>query len=380
MGIRAATPGPVHAMLLLGLVAGCASVETADLVITGGRIVTVDAEQPEAEALAVVGDRIVAVGNAERIRRHVGPETLVVDLEGRLAIPGLIDSHAHFLGIGRAQTRLQLQGTGSWAEVIAMVAEAVEEAAPGEWILGRGWHQEKWSSAPVPNVDGLPMHQTLSAISPDNPVLLTHASGHSCFANALAMEQAGVTAQTPDPEGGEIVRDDYGEPIGVFRETAQGLVGRGANSDEGRTPEQLLAERRKLARLAADECLAKGITSLHDAGVGFDTVDFYRSLAEQGELGVRLHVMLSEGNARLEQRIDDYRLIGLGDHFLTVRAIKRLIDSVSRARRTTMRLWRSVPTGQTGRPSGITAAGRSAKARGCCKATTSRRSPTTRLR
>ena len=317
----------VLGFLLLCVAGGCQSVEVADLVLLNGKVVTVDDAHPEGEAIAIVGDRILAVGSDEAIRAHVASGTEVIDLEGRLAIPGLIDSHAHFTSLGRSMTRLQLMHVRNWDEVVAMVAQAVEEAEPGEWIQGRGWHREKWDTVPQPNVDGLPYHDSLSAVSPDNPVVLGHASGHACFANAKAMELAGISAETPNPDGGEIVRDASGQAIGVFRETAEGLISRGMSSyDEGRTAEQLKAERIRIIELAEQECLSKGITSFHDAGVSFGTVDLFRELAESGELDVRLYAMLSEGNARLEERIADYRLIGVGNHHLTVRSVKRLID------------------------------------------------------
>ncbi len=314
-------------VLLIGTTMGCGTKEPADLVLVNGKIVTVDQSLPEAEAMAIVGDRILAIGSDQTIRRHIADHTEVIDLQGQLAVPGLIDSHAHFMSLGRALTRLRLGEVANWDEVISMVAESVEQAEPGEWILGRGWHQEKWNETPEPNVDGLPMHDALSAISPDNPVFLTHASGHSCFANAKAMELAGVDRSTPDPDGGEIVKDNKGDPIGVFRETAQGLMsGAMSGYDEDSTADQSEATLRRIAKLAEQECLAKGITSFHDAGVTFFMVDFFKQLAAEGQIGVRLNLMLAENNENLAAHAADYRIIGFGDNHLTVRAIKRLID------------------------------------------------------
>ncbi|MFQ6108634.1 MAG: amidohydrolase [Candidatus Aminicenantales bacterium] len=251
----------------------------------------------------------------------------MIDLEGKLAIPGFIDAHAHFTSIGQAKMRLDLTKVRNWDEIVAMVKEAVEKAQLGEWILGRGWHQEKWDKTPEPNVDGLPFHLSLSKVSPDNPVLLTHASGHSSFANAKAMDLAGITNKTPDPEGGEIVRDAKGNPIGVFRETAQGLLRRALSTSlEKRTPEQRKAERRKAVELAIEECLSKGITSVHDAGSSFETIDLFKEFAQEEKLGLRLYVMIRVGNELLKQRLSDYRIIGLGNNHLTVRSIKRAID------------------------------------------------------
>ncbi|MBN2409601.1 MAG: amidohydrolase, partial [Candidatus Aminicenantes bacterium] len=296
-------------------------------VLTNGKIVTMDEGLPIAEALAAAGDRIVAVGSAKDIKPFIGESTRVVDLEGKLAIPGFIDSHAHFTSVGAAKMVLDLTKTRNWAEIVAMVGEAVRKAAPGEWIRGRGWHQEKWDQAPDPNVDGLPYHHALSQASPDNPVVLTHASGHSSLANGKAMELAGITAKTTDPPGGEIVRDPAGRPIGAFRETAQRLVERALAHDEAkRTDAERTADERKAVELAVKECLSKGITSLHDAGASFATIDLYKELAEGGSLGIRIYAMIGESNDRLREGLSQYRIEGAGQNHLTVRSIKRFMD------------------------------------------------------
>ncbi|MBU4254744.1 MAG: amidohydrolase [Acidobacteria bacterium] len=299
--------------------------ESADLVLTNGKIVTVEEDQPEVEALAVRGDIIIALGSTARIKQYIGDATQVIDLEGRLAIPGIIDSHAHFSGIGEARLSLDLMKVNSWENIVAMVAEAAQKAKPGEFITGRGWHQEKWDRVPEPNVSGLPYHTELSRVSPDNPVILRHASGHSSIANAKAMKLADITGDTPDPAGGEIVRDGQGNAIGVFRETAQGLL-RGAYYESRRTPEEMKAEQRKIVELAVEECLSKGITSLHDAGVSFEAVDYFKKMADDGVLRMRINLMISAGNAQLNQRIADYKILGYGGSRITVRSIKRLID------------------------------------------------------
>ncbi|MCX6560280.1 MAG: amidohydrolase family protein, partial [Candidatus Aminicenantes bacterium] len=308
--------------------AGCGSKpEPADLVLTNGKIVTMDEAKPEVQALAARGDKIVALGTAKEIAAYIGPATQVVDLGGRLATPGLIDSHLHFTGIGQARLSLDLTKARSWDEIVAMVAAAVKTAKPGEPITGRGWHQEKWDRKPEPNIDGLPLHDALSKVSPDNPVVLTHASGHSCLANAKAMVLSNVTAATPNPAGGEIIKDAKGRPIGAFLETAQGLVRRPLNQwAASRTPEDKQAEQRKIIELADRECLAKGLTSVTDAGAGWSQIELYKSAIDQGRLGVRLNVMLSEGNKRLAEHAAEWKIIGYGADHLTVRSIKRLID------------------------------------------------------
>ncbi len=299
----------------------------ADLVLTNGQIVTLDQNMPQAEALAITGDRITAVGSTQKIKAYVDAATKVIDLQGKLAVPGFIDSHGHFSGVGEAQMILDLSKAKGWDEIVALVKAAVKQAEPGDWIRGRGWHQEKWDKVPQPSVDGLPFHHDLSKVSPDNPVLLTHASGHSCLVNAKAMEMAGVTKKTQNPPGGEIVRDAAGNPIGAFRETAQGLLGRAmVGYQMKRTPAEIQEEDRQAIVLAAKECLAKGITSFHDAGASFGTIDLYKSLAEEGKLGVRLYAMISAGNQALETRLNEYKIMGAGNNHLTVRAIKRLMD------------------------------------------------------
>ena len=319
------------ATLTAGLAAGCGAgepVPPADLVLTNGKIVTVDEARPRAEAVAITGDRIVAVGSAREIRRYIGPNTEVIDLEGRLAVPGFIEGHGHFMSLGRARMILDLTTARSWDDIVAMVAEAVKQAQPGEWIQGRGWHQEKWETTPTPNVDGVPLHHSLSAVSPNNPVYLTHASGHASFVNARAMELAGIDRNTRDPAGGTIVRDANGNPTGLLRERAQGLVTAAIERDEARrSPEEVAATMRRMVELAGEELLRKGVTSFHDAGSSFATIDFFRRLAEEGALPVRLYVMVrGESNDEMAEKLPQYRIIGAGNNFLTVRSIKRQID------------------------------------------------------
>jgi predicted amidohydrolase YtcJ len=298
--------------------------EPADLILMNGKIVTVDDRVPSATWLAVRGDRIAALGtDPKAFTRYVGDGTEIVDLGGALAIPGIIESHGHFTGLGQSKTVLDLTKARSWDDIVAMVAAAVAEAKPGDWILGRGWHQEKWDKAPEPNIDGLPFHSALSAASPANPVLLTHASGHSSLANAKAMELSKITRTTTDPDGGQIVRDAKGEPIGAFIETAQSLVRYQAGHF---TPEEARARTRKLVDLASRECLVHGVTTFHDAGAGFSTVDLYKQMAEEGALPVRLYVMLGADSRALAERGAAYRMIGAAANHLTVRTIKRLMD------------------------------------------------------
>jgi predicted amidohydrolase YtcJ len=297
----------------------------ADLVLTNGRIVTVEAAQAEAQAIAITGDRITALGSADDIKKYVGPNTQVFDLQGRLAIPGFIESHGHFIGVGESKLQLNLMTARSWDEIVAKVAEAVKRAKPGQWIYGRGWHQEKWTARPQPNVEGFPTHASLDKVSPDNPVFLVHASGHASFANAKAMELSGIRRPTESPRGGEILRDATGDATGLLRETASSLIKRGAGEPKP-TPEELLAHDRRVLELAAEEALSKGITTFEDAGSSLSTIDRMKQMVDEGKLGVRLWVMVRQPNAIIAPRLAQYRMIDYGNGHLTVRAIKKQID------------------------------------------------------
>ncbi len=288
--------------------------EPADLVLVGATVHTVDPARPRAEALAVRGGRIVAVGTSAEIRALAGAKTRVMELSGRTVVPGFDDAHAHLLGIGFARLDVDLVGARSFAEVVARVAAAVKTRRPGEWIRGRGWHESKWASPAPGAVRGFPTHQALSAVSPDNPVVLTRADGHATLANARAMALEGITRATASPAGGEIVKDAAGDPTGVFVDNAESLV---------EAPERTAAETRRALELAMDECLAKGVTSLTDAGAGMEVIALYREAAARGALRTRLYVMASGlGTMRALGRPEH----GLGGGMLDVRAVKLYAD------------------------------------------------------
>ena len=322
-----ASLGLLRAFLLNTFAATAVAAEPADLVLRGGPIVTVDERQPVVEAVAVRGAWIVAAGKAAEIAPLIGPKTQVIELRGRMALPGFIEGHGHFLSLGDSLLKLDLSQAKSWDEVAALVAKEVDQTPDDEWIVGRGWHQGKFTKPPEPQVQGYPTHAAISRVSPKNPVLLTHGTGHMVFANAKAMELAGVSKATAEIAGGEILRDAAGEPTGVFRENAMRLIHREhEKSLRHQSPElvrSLLASR---AEAAAEECLAHGVTSFQDAGSSLADADFLRSLAEEGKLPVRLWVMLNGGNDELAANLAKYRTVGSGDSHFTVRGIKRMID------------------------------------------------------
>lgn len=303
---------------LLSLTFACAPApEPAGLVLRGGTVVTLDAAKPVAEALAARNGQIVAIGTAQEISRFIGPKTEVIELTGRTVTPGFIEGHGHFLGVGLMKMQLDLTKARSWDEIVAMVAEAAKSAKPGDWILGRGWHQEKWDRVPEPSFEGLPYHDSLSAVSPNNPVVLEHASGHAVFANAKAMELGGVTAATPDPPGGTIVRDGAGRMVGAVRETASALVERSSPPSE--------SEVLRAIELATDDALGKGITSFQDAGSPVELVALYRRLADADDLRLRLWVMYRDSNDKLRAAIP--KLAALPPNaFFKAGGIKHSID------------------------------------------------------
>ena len=299
----------------------------ADLVLTNGKIVTVDDQVPEAQAMAVNGDTITALGSSRDMQRYVGPGTKVVDLHGALATPGIMEAHAHFTGVGDAARNLKLAEARTWDDIVRMVGEAAAKARPGEWIIGRGWHQEKWASVPAPNVEGFPVHEALSRVSPNNPVWLTHASGHAGFANARAMELAKITRTTPAPPGGTILRDKAGNATGLFNERAQGSISDAlSRSRAGRTPAEVEADLRVQIELASREALAKGITTVTDAGSPPLTIEVMKKVVDEKKLPIRVWMMLREGPERLEADMPKYRVVNYGDKRFTVRAVKRAID------------------------------------------------------
>jgi len=303
-------------------------VAPADLVLRGGTVATVDADLGNAEAIAVNGYQVTAVGSNDEISAYIGPETEVIELNGRFAMPGFIEGHGHYMGLGRSKQILDLRDVANWSEVVTMVSGAVDKAQPGEWIFGRGWHQDKWDSVPEDAVDGVPRNDSLNAVSPDNPVSLGHASGHAGFFNDAALAVAGIDDATADPAGGTIVRAPDGRATGLMRETAQRLLSEVIGIYQGRlTPEEMEQIDRERVMLAADEALRHGVTSFQDAGTSFEGIDFFRKLEEEGNLPIRLYVMVRRApNDVMDEVLPQYKMLPEGNDFLTVRSIKRQID------------------------------------------------------
>jgi predicted amidohydrolase YtcJ len=306
--------------IILAFLISCTENQTADLVISNGKIYTVDQKNIVVEAVAVKDGKILETGSTNQINSYIGKETTTIDLKGRLMTPGLIEGHGHYMGMGYSLMSLNLMGTSSYQEVVDLVKIAVAEAEPGEWILGRGWHQSKWEKIVEVEVKGFPTHHMLSEVSPDNPVVLRHASGHALLANAKAMEIANIGPATDFQEGGEIIKDAKGNPTGIFNESAMGLIGKFI-------PENNEESDRKAFELAGRNCLENGITSFHDAGEGEKTINLMKQILAEGGFSTRLYVMLSGGNrALLDKYFSNGPEVGLGNDFLTIRSIKLFVD------------------------------------------------------
>ena len=291
----------------------------ADLVLTNGRIYTVDNARPLVTAMAVRDGKVMFVGSDAEARALVRPSTRVVDLHGSAVYPGFTDAHAHLLGLGAMLQRVNLAGSTSYDEVIARVKSFVKDVKPGQWIQGRGWDQNRWT------VKEFPTHDALSRAFPNNPVVLGRIDGHALLANAKAMELAGVTATTRDPAGGRIIRDASGRPAGVFVDNAQELIDRAI-------PAATRAQTRTAILAAIADANRWGLTGIHDPGENAETISIYEELAKAGNYSLRNYVMISdpgEPNSPAAQR-NPYIQRGpqnaLYDGHLWIRALKLYAD------------------------------------------------------
>jgi len=295
--------------------------EKADMIIHNGTIYTMNDFMPTAEAVAVINGKVAALGKYKDLDYLIGPKTKIINLNGAMMTPGLIEGHGHFYGLGLAKMQLDLSTASSYDELVNMVSDAVDQSSPGQWILGRGWHQSKWSDSKENFIKGFQTHDSLSEISPNNPVWLKHASGHAGFANQKAMDIAGVSSETEFGFGGEIIKDLSGNPTGVFNERAQGLINKYVDSNLDENSDLRAIE------LAVKACLENGITSFHDAGIGNKTITTLREAIANNLLRVRIYAMLTSGDTLLlNQWYKKGPEIGTGNDFLTIRSIKLNAD------------------------------------------------------
>jgi predicted amidohydrolase YtcJ len=245
----------------------------ADLVIVNGHVYTVDAKQPKAEAVAVAGDRIVAVGSDKEIRRWIGPNTRTIDAHGHTVMPGFIDSHVHFVDGGASLSSVQLKDAATPEQFTARIGAYARTLEPGEWVLEGEWDNDRWGGE-------LPTRAWIDRVTPRNPVFIERYDGHMALANSLALKLAGVTKQTKAPAGGEIVRDAAGNPTGIFKDAALALV------DKAIPPSTERLRRSILAALA--EARKDGVTSVDDISLA-PHVRMYQRLREAGKLTARIY-------------------------------------------------------------------------------------------
>jgi hypothetical protein len=301
--------------------------QTADLVVRDAVIATLDPLQPQAQAIAMGGGRILALGSDEAVARYAGPKTKVLDQHGAFVAPGFIEGHGHLLQTGQSLVDLNVGTAPNWDAIVAEVQAAVAKAKPGEWIVGEGWQQTKWDKPPRPNIDGVPLPASLDAVSPHNPVMLSHASGHAIYVNAAALRVAGITRRTPDPVGGSIVHNAHGNPIGMLRDTAGGPVFAAYQRYLATLPAGARAARLGHAlRLAMGNEISKGVTTFVDMGEDFRTIDWLKQQAAKG-LPLRLYVNINgESVAQLDKRLASYRVVGSADDHLTVRGVGEILS------------------------------------------------------
>ena len=287
----------------------------ADLVLTNGRIYTVDSHLGWVEALAITRGKIVAVGTAKEIRHWIGPNTEVIELQGRFVMPGFNDAHVHLALASRQLLNVNLEGTRSIAELQQRIRENLMDVEPGEWIIGGGWDHSLLEEKRIPT------RAELDAVSTEHPLFLHRVDWHSAVANSFALQLAGITRETPDPPGGEIVRDAEGEPTGWLKDKALDLVTQ-------IIPPFTLERRKRGILLVLEQAARYGVTTMQDDSIRFDGWDSYRALRElqeDGKLTVRITVMLPF-EAPLDRLREMQKEGGTDDPWLKTGPLKAEVD------------------------------------------------------
>jgi predicted amidohydrolase YtcJ len=284
---------------------------SADLIVTNARIWTVDKARPNAEALAVLGERIVAVGSAAEVDAWHGPQTKVLDAQGKLLLPGFNDAHVHFVDGGDHLQDVQLKDAATPEEFARRIGERAKTTPKGEWVMGGDWDEQKWSPA------NLPTKELVDPVSPDTPVWVNRYDGHESLANSVTLHLAGITAKTPDPPGGEIVHDAQGNPTGVLKDAAQDLVVKVM-------PPMTPAHRMRAIHQAMDHAASVGVTSVQDMNPSYDDVRTYAELQEKSALTVRIYAAPLETGWRDQAKIGIRR--AFGTPLLRMGAVKGYAD------------------------------------------------------
>jgi predicted amidohydrolase YtcJ len=304
----------ILSVILLTLVPAPPQVASADLVLKNGNVYTANDRSPNAQAIAVKGDRIVYVGTNAGVEKYVGTGTRVVDLQGKTVLPGFADAHQHLSGVGFREMTLNLEGTTSLDDLLAKLKARVDQAKPGEWVTGRGWIETHW----VPPV--FPTRWDLDKVSPNNPVILGRADGHGAVANSAAFKIAGIDKNTANPFGGEISKDKQsGEPNGMLLDAAQGLVRR-------RVPPTTREDAERAVVLGVKRDIELGWTQVQDAGGGYDDVEIFKKLYASGAIKLRIYKAVYGPGASANRLISEGPIIGDFQNRLTVRTIKVVSD------------------------------------------------------
>ena len=283
----------------------------ADLVLINAKVYTANEKLPEAEAVAILKDKIIFVGSANESVQYTCDDNRIKDLGGNFIFPGFIDAHAHLKGIGYREMNLNLQGANSLKEMLTQVEIYANGLEPGKWVIGRGWIEKKWPEGRFPTI------QELDMISPDKPMALERADGHAIIVNTLALEMANITGNTPDPVGGKIDKDESGKPNGVLIDKASLLV-------ESIIPKRTREDEKQALKAGLERTAMMGWTQLQDAGSPLSDYEILKEIREEEGLPVRIHMYISDGE-------DALKFINTGpyfdeDHYLISRGVKLYAD------------------------------------------------------
>jgi predicted amidohydrolase YtcJ len=300
-------------ILLLSLLTTNPKPEAADIVLKNGNVYTANDKQSHAEAIALKADRIVFVGSNADASKYVGKDTRVIDLHGQTVLPGLTDAHCHLTGIGQREMTLNLEGITNLQDFLAKIKSRVDQAKAGEWITGRGWIETFWQP-PV-----FPTKEDLDSVAPNNPVFLVRADGHGAVANSAALKIGGVTKDSKDPFGGQIIRNkETGEPAGMLLDNAQGFVSRHIPARaEGNTEQAVI--------LGVKRSIELGWTQIQDAGGSYTDVDIFKKLYSEGKIKLRIYKAVYGPGPDAQRLLKEGPFAGF-ENRLNVRTIKVVSD------------------------------------------------------